>query len=371
LSSEQQTDAVQRFKFNHPETTIMAGESRLPYGNVTDTSQAAQPGPMQVPQSLPPLPPRRPAAQPLPSRTPTSSPEAPTAVLPRRTARVRAGRHRSPDRLTVPLDAPLLVLAVPGAACPASEEIMTGVVASAQTSCPAAHIRVGYLEGTSQPLEEALAADPSADAGFGDDAPEQLAPAPGTPVVVVPLLAGPHPAIDAVLAGAAAAQAFPPVLVAGHLGPHPLLAEALHVRLAEAGLARSGRVRGLSIVSSANGVLVLAAGGAEAVQAAGIAAVMLASRLAVPALPAALEDPQGIASAAARLREAGTNRLAVAPCIVGPEARPGELEAAVATIGADSAQPLGSHSAVGQLAAIRYGDALSDQRLVSMLAGSA
>src|SRR5258708_28381992 len=50
-----------------------------------------------------------------------------------------------------------------------------------------------------------------------------------------------------------------------HLGPHPLLAEALHTRLAEAGLARAGRAAGLSIVTSTNGVLVLADRGEEAV----------------------------------------------------------------------------------------------------------
>jgi hypothetical protein len=260
----------------------------------------------------------------------------------------------------VPVDAPLLVLAVPGAECAASEEIMTGVVASAQTSCPGAHIRVGYLQGSGQPLEEALATEPM---GYPDQ------PAPSA-VVVVPLLAGPYPEIDAALASAVAAPAQAPVLVAGHLGPHPLLAEALHVRLAEAGLARSGRVRGLSIVSSADGILVLAAGGPEAAQAAGVAAVMLASRLAVPVLPAALEDPASVAAAAARLREAGTSRLAVSPCLIGPEVSPGALQAATDAIGADCAEPLGAHSAVGQLAAIRYGDALSDQRVVNMLAGS-
>jgi hypothetical protein len=323
---------------------------------------------MQASQALPPLP-SRPGAQPLPSRAPGAGPlpsrapvssDGPAGALPRRTARVRAGRHRSPDRLTVPMDAPLLVLAVPGAECAASEEIMTGVVASAQTSCPGAHIRVGYLRGSAQPLEEALEAEPTGD----PDAPVPSA------VIVVPLLVGPYPEIDAEVASVVAAPAQAPVLVAGHLGPHPLLAEALHVRLAEAGLARSGRVRGLSIVSSADGVLVLAAGGPEAAQTAGIAAVMLASRLAVPVLPAQLEDPASVAAAAARLRDAGTSRLAVSPCLIGPEVSPGALQDATDAISADCAEPLGAHSAIGQLAAIRYGDALSDQRVVSMLARS-
>ena len=44
-----------------------------------------------------------------------------------RTTRTRPpGRHRSPDRLSVPPDAPALVLAVPGAVTESSIEIATG-----------------------------------------------------------------------------------------------------------------------------------------------------------------------------------------------------------------------------------------------------
>src|SRR5712692_1219320 len=218
----------------------MPGESPLPFISVSDPS---------------------PAAEPLPQRG---------NALPRRTTRtVRSGRHRSPHRLTVPSDAPALVLGVPGASSAASDELTSEIAAVAALSCPGVDVRVGYLAGNVQRLEDALTFPAS----------NQQQPAPLA--VIVPLLAGPHPDFDAALARAVG-QTSAPVMLASHLGPQPLLAGALHARLAEAGLAREGRATGLSIVTSTNGVLVLADRGEEAVQAAGVTAVLLAARLAVP-----------------------------------------------------------------------------------------
>ena len=107
----------------------------------------------------------------------------------------------------------------------------------------------------------------------------------------------------------------------------------------------------------------LADRGEDAVKTAGVAAVLLASRLAIPAAPASIDDPAGIDAALARLREAGASRLAIAPCVIGPETDPGELEAVSAAIGAPCAQPLSAHPAIGQLVAMRYGAALADRRL--------
>ncbi len=180
--------------------------------------------------------------------------------------------------------------------------------------------------------------------------------------MVVQLLAGPHPQIDAALENLIG-QAAAPVLLAGHLGPHPLIAEALHARLAEAGLARESRARGLSIVPAANGVLVLADRGDAALQAAGIAAVLLAARLAAPTAPASLGDPRSIDSALQRLRDAGVSRPAIAPYIIGPETAPAELAAVAAALGVACSEPLTTHPAVGQLVAMRYGAALASLRL--------
>jgi hypothetical protein len=265
-------------------------------------------------------------------------------ALPRRTGRTRrSGRHRSPDRLSLPSDAPTLLLAVPGRAGPASDAIGEEVAAAAGASCQGADVQAAYLEGTEHRLDEKLAA---------------LAEGPWPAVaVVVPLLAGPHPRSDLAVARAVAGGDGQ-IIVAEHLGPHPLLAEALHTRLAEAGLARESRARGLSISTVANGVLVLADRGDDAVRAAGVAAVLLAGRLAAPAVHASIDDPQGIASATERLHAMGASRVAIAPCVIGPEADPREIDAISAAIGAPAALPLGSHPAIGQLVAMRYGNAL-------------
>jgi hypothetical protein len=298
--------------------TIMPGESRLTYLSVSNPS----PAPFQ---------------------------------LPRRTGRsLRPGRHRSPHRLTLPSDAPVLVLAVPGAACAASEVVVTEIAAVAGMSCSGAEVRVGYLDGPAQRLADALVFD--------------TATTSSSPLraVVVPLLAGPHPRLDADLEDQVR-KAAAPVILAEHLGPHPLVAEALHARLAEAGLARESRARGLSIVAVANGVVVLADRGDAAIKAAGVTAVLLAARLAAPAVPASLGDPQGIDAALARLRDAGVSRPAIASCVIGPETDQDELAAVSARTGAPCSRPLSTHLAIGQLVAMRYGAALADLRV----AGSA
>ncbi len=274
-----------------------------------------------------------------------------TGQLPRRPPRVRpAGRHRSPHRLTLPPDAPPLVLAVAGYACLASDDIVAGIASAVGASCPGAPIMAGYLEGSVRSLAEMLAAP-------GQDG----APLTQTSVIV-PLLAGPHPRSDAALAAAAAAAASP-ILLTSALGPHPLVAEALHARLAEAGLARASRTRGLTITSPADGIIVLADRGHEAAETAGVAAVLLSSRLAVPAAPASLGDQASLEAAIARLHAAGAYRLAIAPCVIGPENDPGELDAACAATGAMRSQPLAAHPAISQLVAMRYGAALADRRL--------
>jgi hypothetical protein len=155
-------------------------------------------------------------------------------------------------------------------------------------------------------------------------------------------------------------------VVAQSLGPHPLLAEVLHARLAEAGLARSTRVGRISIVTAADGVIVGAIGGGEAVKAAGVVAVLLASRLTIPVATAPLDDPLAVKSAAEQLRAARVARVALAPCVIGPEAGPRSLAAISAESGVACAAPLGGHHAIGQLVAIRYGAALEDPKLASL-----
>ncbi|HSR85626.1 MAG TPA: hypothetical protein VLM11_15745 [Streptosporangiaceae bacterium] len=275
------------------------------------------------------------------------------SALPRRTTRTRpSGRHRSPHRLSVASDAPALVLAVPGSAEADTSEIGPRVVGIAELSCPGVDIRIGYVQGADLSLTDALM-PPDVD---GDAADHSQFPS-----VIVPLLLGPSPAIDAKLSEVAARPTVPAV-VAGHLGPHPLVAEALHARLAEAGLARHARSAGLSITADHRGIIVLADKDEQAASAAAVAAVLLASRLSVPVVPASLGDPASIADAVTRLSDLGS-RPALAPCLIGPETSLEVLDDLSAALGAPASATLGAHRAVGQLVAIRYGAALASLSL--------
>jgi hypothetical protein len=292
------------------------------------------------------------ADQALPSRSPAPGGRGQDPVspaLPTRTSRFRrGGRHSSPYQLSVPPSAPALVLAVPGPAGEEQARVSASIAASASGACPGVDVRVGYLEGGEAALGPLLGQLP----GNGE--------MPGA--VVVPVLAGPHPAAADALNRAVSAAARP-VIVTDPLGPHPLLAEVMHTRLAEAGLARAGRAGRISVSTDADGVIVLAAGGQVAVQSVGVVAVLLASRLAVPVDAAPVADPAAVSAAAARLRGAGVTRLALAPCLIGPEAAAGELRALAAATRLPCAAPLGDHPAIGHLVAIRYGAALADPAL--------
>jgi sirohydrochlorin ferrochelatase len=269
--------------------------------------------------------------------------------LPVRTTRhLRPGRHSSPHQLSLPAESPALVLAVPGAACQASEEIAAEIAAWAGASCPGVTITVGYLEGSENHLGKVLGSHHCR-----------------LPAVVVPLLTCPYPDVDEAIAAIVAA-ADTPTLVAGHLGPHPFLAEAVHARLSEAGLARAGRAGRISLVSAADGVIVGAAGDAEAIQAAGVIAVLLASRLTIPAVPAPLADPAALREAAERLLAAQVTRVMLAPCVIGPEVPADAMAAITADSGLECAPPLGGYPTIGQLVAIRYGAVLEDPQLADV-----
>jgi sirohydrochlorin ferrochelatase len=318
----------------------------------------------------PVLPSRTPSSQEggpaLPTRTPRGAEGGPVlpvrtsgtpgdgSVLPVRTTRYRrSGRHSSPHQLSLPSDTPALVIAVPGSARPESEDTVIRIAEMAGGSCHGAEVRAGYLRGGKDSLEEVL---------------DELGTRPAGPAaVVVPLLAFPNAEADAAIADAVATSPTP-LLTAAHLGPHPLLAEALHARLADAGLARAARVGRISIVTAADGVIVGTAGEEEAIEGAGVVAVLLASRLTMPVAAASLTDPASIRDAANRLREARVARVALAPCMIGPELTSGTLDAIAALTSTDCAPPLGSHSAIAQLVAIRYGAALADPQVATMMA---
>jgi sirohydrochlorin ferrochelatase len=308
-----------------------------------------------LPSRGPGLPARNPG---LPTRAPglpARNPGLPTrgSGLPTRTTRTRPpGRHRSPHQLSLPSDAPALVLAIPGAPTPESGEVAAGVIDVASQSCPGVAVRAGFLEDTG---EESL------DAVLADCPLLEGRPA----AVVVPLLICPHPDVDSAVAAAVAAAPVP-VLRGAPLGVHPLLAGALHTRLAESGLARSDRIGRISIVTTAAEGILVAAIGEDAVSVAGTVAVLLAARLAVPVAAGSLGDPDTIHGAAKRLLDAGVSGLALSPCVIGPEMGDLDLAGLAGTAGMRAAQPLGAQTAIGQLAAVRYGAALQDPQLAGM-----
>ena len=313
----------------------------------------------QSPESAPfaPLPQRRPAAANGDNATspglPQRNPGAPERQTPARAYRAalpagrprRVGRHRSLHRISVASDAPALVLAVPGRG-EAIADLASSIAESATDSCPGVDIRIGYLNGSTDTLADALAAYAEPRSQHGPRA------------VVVPLLAGPHPVLDAAIAAAISA-AKAPVMLATALGPHPLLAGALHDRLHEVGLARASRARGLNIAAGATGIIVVADRGPQAIADAGVTTVLLAARLAIPAAPASLGDPASIDAAVQRLREAGATHLAISPCVIGPETDPAEFVSLSGALNAPCAPPLGAHPAIAQLVAVRYGEALT------------
>jgi sirohydrochlorin ferrochelatase len=227
--------------------------------------------------------------------------------------------------------APTLVAVAHGSPDPRAKETIHALLRLVRALRPGLRVELGHLE-TDQPL-----------------LPATLARLRGG-AVLVPLLfsRGYHIKHDipAVLAGAAHLR----TATAACLGPHPLLAEALHSRLREAGY-RPG-----------SAVVLAAAGSLDPESAAGTqhTADLLASRLGgVPVLPAyASAARPTVPEAVAALREAGhaasDEEIAVASCFTAPglfatrcaDAAPGVVVA-----------PLGAHPALARLLLHRYDQA--------------
>ncbi|MFF2193052.1 sirohydrochlorin chelatase [Streptomyces sp. NPDC058157] len=299
-----------------------------------------------------------------------SSPTGPANGLPVRMPRPRqTGRHRRPEPAVAPEGAPALVLAVPGAPSAASRGLAEEIISIGRSELPGLEARIGYLEGEDGEGSEfpslsgvlnAVADERSVRADFARAAGHEVPAPTGPDAVVVPLLAGPDADLlrrmrQALMDSSAAAE------LADVLGPHPLLAEGLHVRLSEAGLARADRARLFTVATAADGIILATTGGEEAVQAAGITGMLLAARLAVPVMAAALDQEGSVASVAAELRGAGAVQLALAPYLIGPEAAEGLLDTACKEADCATAEVLGAYSALGKLAVAQYSAALGLQ----------
>ncbi|MTE21954.1 hypothetical protein F0L17_23135 [Streptomyces sp. TRM43335] len=278
------------------------------------------------------------------------------------------GRHRRPEPVVAPEGAPTLVLAVPGVPSGSSRSLAEETLSIARSELPGLDARIGHVDGDDEEfpaLRTVLARIASERSVRSASAtPEDAQPDPeaeevrrrtaeSPAAVVVPLLAGPDSAQlrrirQAVLNSGSGAE------LTDVLGPHPLLAEGVHVRLSEAGLARADRARLFTVATAADGIILATMGGEEAVQAAGITGMLLAARLAVPVLAAGLDEEGAVVRAAEQLREAGSRQLALAPGLIGPEAPEGLLESASKEADCPAAEPLGSYTAVGKLVASAY-----------------
>ncbi|WP_184583721.1 sirohydrochlorin chelatase [Lipingzhangella halophila] len=277
----------------------------------------------------------------------------PDRLPPRDLPRRRSGRHRNPLSFDSSVGTPTLVLGVPGTA---RDDSGDGANPIGPQMCdlirsyrPEVTIRYGCTGGDEHRLVDALA---------------DLTPVEGRPLagVVVPLVTAPHPAMNRAIASAVEATRAN-VRVTDGLGPHPMLAEVLHLRLAEAGYVRADRMRLISVVAPntmmTDGVVVGAAGGDEAVSAAGVTAVLLAARLGITVLPADLENEASVEAVMGQLRQAGCVRPVIAPSVLGPEFPPDRLVALAERFGARACAPLGAGSTLAKIAALRYAEVLN------------
>ncbi|WP_272496424.1 sirohydrochlorin chelatase [Actinomadura terrae] len=271
--------------------------------------------------------------------------QASEALPSRRRRTPRGGRHRGDESFLLPPGSPTLVLAVPGAARRAGTEIAAELARLVEIEHTGQPAHVGYVEGDEAGLPAVLA-------GLTQGEPDEPA------AVVVPMSTGPDPALESAVRAAVAAAPVP-MVAAEPLGPHPLIAEALHDRLADAGLARADRIRMMTMVTGASGFVVATPGDAYAVRQAEVTSVLLASRLAAPVFTASLGDEAAVRGAADQLRASGAASVALAPHLIGLEPEWEYVAPAAAAIGAAHSGPLGAHPALARLAALRYVEALA------------
>lgn len=265
--------------------------------------------------------------------------------------------------MVAPEGAAALVLAVPGAPSSATRGLAEEVISIARSELPGLNALIGYLDGddaeypTLSSVLARNAAERVARVEQARAAGREVADPEGPSAVVVPLLAGPDSALVRQIRQAVMGSGTQ-VELTDVLGPHPLLAEALHVRLSEAGLARADRARLFTVATAADGIVLATVGGEEAVQAAGITGMLLAARLAVPVMAAALDVDGSVASVAEQLTGSGSAQLALAPYLVGPEVPEGLLDIAAKEAGCAAAEPLGAYPAIGRLVLSMYMSAL-------------
>ncbi|MEU9114533.1 sirohydrochlorin chelatase [Streptomyces sp. NPDC048483] len=254
-----------------------------------------------------------------------------TAQLSSQLSRVRLHGFRRPR--PAPGDAaPTLVAVAHGSRDPRALHTVHALLDRVRALRPGLDIRLGHIE-----LNRPLLAD-------------TLRELRGE-AVLVPLLFGHGYHVTHDLPAALAAAPHLSGRTAAPLGPHPLLAEALHDRLLEAGFPQApARHRTAVVLASA--------GSRSARSAADTARIgrLLSARLGgVPVLPAyASAATPGVPEAVRLLTARGHDRIAIASCFTAP----GRFAAQCAAHAPDlAAAPLGDHPALARLVLHRYDQA--------------
>ncbi|WP_338703584.1 sirohydrochlorin chelatase [Streptomyces sp. Q6] len=244
---------------------------------------------------------------------------------------------RSPSSLRGRPRPPALVLVAHGSRDPRALATVTALIERIREERPGLTVRLGHIE-----LNDPLLSD-------------TLAELPAGRAVLVPLLLsrGYHVKQDIPRAAAAAEHLL--TRVAAPLGPHPLLVDALHDRLTEAGWPAH-----LSERARRHTGVILAASGSRDPEAAvdtHRTAALLARRLGVPVVPAyASAAGPDVATAVRVLAARGRHRVALASYFTAPGRFATEsAEAAPGIVAA----PLGTHPALARLVLHRYDTALT------------
>ncbi|MFJ6660331.1 sirohydrochlorin chelatase [Streptomyces sp. NPDC091377] len=242
-----------------------------------------------------------------------------------------------------PAPDPALVLVAHGSRDPRALATVRALAAQVRALRPALRVHLGHLELNAPLLPDTLAA-------LGDT----------EEAVLVPLLLGRGHHVTRDLPETAAARPGTPrtprprTTVAAPLGPHPLLTDALHTRLTEAGwpvhlTERERRTAGVVLAAAGS----LAPGSAADTTR---AAHLLSARLGVPVLPAyASAARPTIPEAVTALTALGRPRAALASYFTAPGRLAGQC--ANHFPGAASA-PLGTHPAMARLILERYREAI-------------
>ncbi|MFI2298921.1 sirohydrochlorin chelatase [Actinacidiphila glaucinigra] len=276
------------------------------------------------------------AEQPAPHGAPGPDHFDSTAQLMSRITAQLSSRLSRVTLRSAPPRPPVLVAVAHGSRDPEALRTAHALLDRIRDLRPGLPVRLGHIEIDEPSLDDALAAL------SGE-------------VVLVPLMLTRGHHVERDVPGALARAPHLRGRVAAPLGPHPLLAEALAGRLAEAGWCS-----GSGQAARRAGVVLAAAGSrnprsARDTQA---TAALLGARLGggVPVVPAYASAGLDVATAVRRLAAEGRDRVAVASCFAAPGRFATATSAAAPWI---AAAPLGAHPAMAALVLHRYDRALA------------